>query len=40
MRNKKPYLGRVAGSAYTLNLYPNPTAPLIPLYPKSPGRAK
>jgi hypothetical protein len=23
----------VAGSAYTVNLYPNPTAPLTPLYP-------
>jgi hypothetical protein len=22
--------------AYTVNLYPNPTAPLLPLYPKSP----
>ena len=30
-----PYLGRVAGSAYTVNLYPIPTAPL---YPKSPVR--
>ena len=35
----------MAGSAYiTVNLYPNPTAPLIPLYPKSPagetGRGK
>jgi hypothetical protein len=28
------YLGRVAGSAkYTVDLYPNPTAPLTPLYP-------
>jgi hypothetical protein len=31
-----PHLGRVAGSAYTVSLYPNPAAPLIPLYPKSP----
>ena len=31
-----PTLGRVAGSAYSVNLYPNPTAPLIPLNPKSP----
>jgi hypothetical protein len=30
-----PYLG--AGSAFTVNLYPNPTAPLTPLFPKSPG---
>jgi hypothetical protein len=30
-----PYLGRVAGSAYTVNLYPNPTTPLTSLYPKS-----
>jgi hypothetical protein len=34
------YLGRVAGSAYTVNLYPNPTAPLTPLCPKSPVAAK
>jgi hypothetical protein len=36
--------GRVAGSAYSVNLYPNPTAPLTPLCPKSPvgktGRGK
>jgi hypothetical protein len=24
------------GSAYTVNLYPNPTAPLLPLHPKPP----
>jgi hypothetical protein len=33
-----PSLGRVAGSAYTVNLYLNPTAPLTSLYPKSTGR--
>jgi hypothetical protein len=31
-----PTWGGWAGSAYTVNLYPNPTAPLIPLYSKSP----
>jgi hypothetical protein len=27
---------RTIGYAYTVDLYPNPTAPLIPLYPNSP----
>jgi hypothetical protein len=34
-------LGRVAGSAYTVHLYPKPTAALTPLYPKcTVGRGK
>jgi hypothetical protein len=37
MKPNHPLL-EVAGSAYTVNLYPNPTAPLLPLYSKSPGR--
>jgi hypothetical protein len=37
-KTQPPHLGRVAGPAYTVNLYPNPAAPLTPLYPKSPVR--
>jgi hypothetical protein len=35
-----PYLRQAPGSACTVDLYPSPTAPLIPLYPKSPVPGK